>query len=196
MNRSRHLSKLIQEQSKMLFNQEKENAWHCRLIRANALAGQYFQISAPEWHDEAHLITAKDLGKHRSVKLFRDTVPMLADKVVDYQGQVLALVLAPDTERLQQCEHQVQISYGPSAPTPADNGEHWHCRRIVRSGEVVEALGTGLQAITTHQIWKQQEYHHYEPRGVIAEWKSDMLWVQCATSWPHMVRRLVSENRL
>lgn len=199
MNKSRSLSRLIQEHNKFLFNQEKENAWHCRLLRATAESGQAFQISAPDWNDEAFLITARDLGKHRHIRFFRDTLPMLADKTVDHDGQVLAILLAPDTERLLVCEQEVRISYGPRpAPAVEDESapavEQWHCRRIVRFGEMVETFSTQLKAVSTRQQWQAAEYQHFEPRGVIAEWKSDMLWVQCSTSWPHLVRRLISES--
>ena len=197
MNKARSLSRLVQEGNKLLFNQEKENTWHCRLIRADAEAGQGFHIQIPDWQDQAFLITARDLGKHRNIRFLRDSIPVLADHVVDFPGQVLGVLLAPDTERLAECEQQLRISYEAAPPLSTnddDTGDTWHSRRIVRYGDLAEELPLGLSTITGHQTWTHPENRLFEPRGVIAEWKSDMLWVQCSTSWPHLVRRLVSES--
>jgi CO/xanthine dehydrogenase Mo-binding subunit len=194
MTKHRSLPRVIQEHGKFLFNQEKENAWHCRLLRATGEPGQSFSVSVPEWNDQAFLITARDLGKHRHVKFFRDSLPMLADRTVDYTGQVIAILLAPHPDKLLACEQEIRVSYGPPPAATEPDGETWHCRRIVRSGELVESVALGMRAVDTRQQWRLCGFHYYEPRGAIAEWKSDMLWVQCSSSWPHMVRRLVSES--
>lgn len=193
MIKARSLSRVFQEQNKYLYNQEKPQAWHCRLLRAAAPAGSAFAIEFPEWHDRAFLIRARDLGKHRLVRFYHDGFPMFADKTVDYPGQALALLVAPEAEQLPALERQVDIRYAPGAAA-ADGEAPPYLVRKVGLGDADAALAASRR--TVESALDQDGFYklHFEPRGAIAEWKSEMLWVQCSTSWPQLVRRLVSES--
>lgn len=199
MIKARSLTRVFQEQSKFLYNQEKPQAWHCRILRASAPAGSGFSIEFPEWHDQAFLIRAKDLGKHRLIRVFHDSLPMFADRVVDYPGQALALLVAPEADQLHKLEQEVHINYTspslqeiPSQIAPPES--EFFLQRSVQLGDASAVLAQSQTVVKTDLNLDTYHKLHFEPRGAIAEWKSEMLWVQCSTSWPQLVRRLVSES--
>lgn len=68
--------------------------------------------------------------------------------------------------------------YGEKSTGHGDGDIHFHPDNMV---------------IQTLFHWGERPAQTPEPRGAMAAWKDGQLSVQCSTSWPHLVRRAVSE---
>lgn len=65
--------------------------------------------------------------------------------------------------------------------------------KTVACGDAASLFTSGNSIQHSTQHYAEFPLFLSEPRGATAEWRDDLLTINCSTSWPHLVRRCVSE---
>ncbi len=80
-------------------------------IRSTRQRAKIISIQFPALPADVVGVTAKDIPGKNYVALFNTDQPLLAEQVVNYIGEPIALLAGPDMEILKELANQVQIEY-------------------------------------------------------------------------------------
>lgn len=85
-------------------------------IRSTHQRAVLVNIEPPILPAVVRLVTARDIPGENYIALFNKDQPLLADKVVNYIGEPIALLVGPELDELKALAAQVRITYHPLPP--------------------------------------------------------------------------------
>lgn len=101
---------------KPISNFISENCYYAITIRSPALSGKIISIEFPHLPRDYRFITFDDIpGKH-TIHVGNTDIPILADRIVQYTGQPVALLTGPDKEKLHYYADNVKMIIEPQVP--------------------------------------------------------------------------------
>ena len=89
--------------TRFLADMPRQDAWYGGVLRAPVARGRLERIERDPGFDwsQVVVVTAADLPGPNVVAMIREDLPLLADPEIQFHGQALALVAAPDRARVQ-----------------------------------------------------------------------------------------------
>lgn len=104
--------------AQFLADRDIQGVWIGGTVRSEVPRGKLISVKknpAFDW-SKVVLITAKDLPSSNFVHIVRDEYPILADGVVNYATQAVALVAAPDERTLKEAMNSISLEIEPLEP--------------------------------------------------------------------------------
>jgi CO/xanthine dehydrogenase Mo-binding subunit len=170
---------------------------HCITIRSEKAHARIIRILVPDLPEGVVFIRAADIPGENLVDVRGEGMPILAEGMVRYIGEPVALIAGPEIRELEALRDAIQITYEELDPLftfelPA--AEQVYARKTKQQGDPDEALGNAFQVIEGEYRTGAQEHMYSEPQGAYARWESpDVLSIYTASQWPYHVRKTVCD---
>lgn len=142
---------------------------YVRIIRSPLPYGEIRNIISPVLPSGYFFLTAKDIPGKNYVYDIIDDWPILADKVTNYRGEPIALLVGPSPEVLLELSKSVKLEIKPLDP---DDGTKVLCKRQTLKGDkrffeerkpdFVRSYDTGYQ-----------EHAYLETQGMVADYHEE-----------------------
>ncbi|MCL2214225.1 MAG: molybdopterin-dependent oxidoreductase [Treponema sp.] len=182
-----------------------KNLLYAVTIRSPAAKGKLRSIYVSPLPDDYLLITAKDIpGENR---LENTRMPILADNVISYIGEPVAIILGPDKTRLEELAAKCKVIADEEEPVfnCTDKNAAAEITREIIIGNTKEIFESSGKITTGSYTTGIQDHWYAEPAGAVTWWAkqkttdksvnnkktSSTLVVRTATQWPHHVKRSV-----
>ena len=164
-------------------------------LRSPVACGVLQAIECPELPPSCYLVTAEHIPGKNELADF--PVPVLADKVLSYIGEPVAILVGPDESKLEELARRTNVSAEEAAPVfsqddNCDNTESLVKRDIV-SGDADSVFQTCEHIVTGTYTTGIQAHWYPEPHGAAAFCAGGGIMVYTATQWPNHVRRSVEQ---
>ncbi len=149
------------------------------------------------------VVTAKDIPNNY-VAMLENDMPFLADAIVNYVGEPVVLMAAPDKETLRQAMAHVQIDYEP-LPAVFDMlesetsgihifGEHNLFKEIlIEKGELQAAKRAAFKTIAIETRTGFQEHLYLEPQGIVAIPEPDGVVIRGSMQCPYYIKNALDK---
>lgn len=150
-----------------------------------------------DWQSVA-VVTAKDIPNNY-VAMLENDMPFLAEKIVNYVGEPVVLIAAPDKEMLQQAIKNVKIDYEPlphvfemleSEKSDVQIfGENNIFKEIlIEKGDLDLASKQASKIVEIETRTGFQEHLYLEPQGIIAIPESDRVIIRGSMQCPYYIK--------
>jgi CO/xanthine dehydrogenase Mo-binding subunit len=81
------------------------------IVRSDIPSGTIVSIDLPDFPNDIHVISSKDISGSNTIKVLNTTLPLLASETVTYKGQPILAVFAPTSEAAQSAAGYIRINY-------------------------------------------------------------------------------------
>ncbi|MDR2481518.1 MAG: xanthine dehydrogenase family protein molybdopterin-binding subunit [Spirochaetaceae bacterium] len=166
------------------------------IIRSPAACGTLKSVSSPELPPPFLLITAADIPGENT--LFDADIPLLAAEKISYAGEPVALLVGPDSLKLEEYAAQCVIEIEEGTPEfsieDACEAGHIFLSKKTESNYPVKAEGNSV--VEGHYETGIQEHWYSEPHGAIAGISVGgfALTIKTAAQRPNEVRETVAKT--
>lgn len=162
------------------------------------------KISIPEVRQGETVLTSKDIPGENQVGVMRRDHQFLAEKVVRYRHEPVALIAAPSLQRLSEIEKGITLQYENRTPVfhyedaLKDDAPLIHedgnvpIKYHLRNGDVDSAFSRSAFTIERHFTTPYQEQLYIEPQGVLAFKRDQVMYVYGSLQCPFYVRKAVA----
>jgi CO/xanthine dehydrogenase Mo-binding subunit len=149
-------------------------------VRSICQRAQLRQICFPELPPSVTILTAKNIPGQNYIAFINDDQPVLAEHIVQYVGEPIALLAGPDLDQLRQLADAVQINYELLEPIdtmddalsgkqqPIFNQDNLFREYAYLKGEPDRYIQDKVNVFTGTYRTGYQEHVYLEPQGVIA----------------------------
>jgi len=189
-----------------------KNLLYAVTIRSPVAKGKLRSIHASTLPEGYLLITAKDIPGEN--KLENTKMPILADNVLSYIGEPVAILLGADKTKLEGLAAKCKVIADEEAPVfdCADENAETEAKREVIIGNTKEIFIHTGKIATSSYTTGIQDHWYAEPAGAVTWWakqkkdekeqkttdnqanknkSSGILVVRTATQWPYHVKRSI-----
>ena len=189
-----------------------KNLQYAIIIRSPVAKGLLKHIEFPQFPENYHVITAKDIpGENR---LEDTSMPILADKELSYIGEPVAIILGPDKSRLESLSLLCRVyADEEKAVFTCDDAEEAFAVRELQLGDQNSVYQSGGKIVTGSYSTGIQDHWYAEPAGAVAFYRhvhahnneavteeskekktqtKNILIIKTATQWSYHVKRSVT----
>jgi len=170
-----------------------DNLLYAVTIRSSAAKGYLHLLHYPKMPENYSIITARNIPGEN--KFAKTSMPVLADKILSYIGEPVALLLGPDKIKVEEMAAECKLIVDEekavfSCDDAAD--EKPEIKREIKIGNADEIFKNEGKFVTGSFSTGTQEHWYAEPAGAITLYNDDKLVVKTATQWPYHVKRSVA----
>lgn len=138
----------------------------------------------------------RDIPGSNFIRIFDHSIPLLADKQVDYEGQPLMLLAGSSFEKLEAVSKQLFIQYQQEPALPSIG--RYEPAQVIGSKELTRgkpaaAFKKAFQVIESSYQFYYQGQITQDPEGAYAEYRDGVLHIYVTTNWPAHVRHSAAE---
>lgn len=163
-----------------------------QIVRSAIPRGTISSISLPSVRDGFFILSAKDITGSNGIKVFSQSLPLLASERIRYRSEPILAVFGPDEESVAQLVSQIHIHYEPDAPTIDQPDEVIKERRVHWGSE--DSFFSGVHQLIQYTYGTGSQHSELgAPVGALSYLESEELIIHAATSWPLHLRASVSE---
>jgi len=123
----RPLRRILQEQTRFLFNQDSPEAWQAYLLRIPPDTKDHFILKKQEpWpfkDEDCRVVFPQNSNRVRSIHVMGDRIPLFAYTRAEYPGQLAALLLARTPELLAKLKNAVSLEFIPAEAPDAETAQ-------------------------------------------------------------------------
>lgn len=147
----------------------------------------------------ACILTAKDIPGENDIGTVRKDEVLLAEDLVSYHGQLIAMVVGNSIEECKNAAHSVEIEYEPlpaihSAREAVAKNSYHNEPHIIRRGDVDKALAASPHSFSGELDTGGQEHLYLETQSAWAEKGDDGdVFVASSTQHPAEIQGVVAE---
>lgn len=171
-----------------------DNLLYAVTIRSPAAKGYLHLIHYPKMPENYSIITARNIPGEN--KFAKTSMPVLADKILSYIGEPVALLLGPDKTKVEEmaaeCKLIVDEEKGVFSCEDAADEKPEISREII-IGNTEEIFKTEGKIVTGSYSSGIQDHWYAEPTGAITLYDNEVLVVKTATQWPYHVKRSIAD---
>ncbi len=174
--------------------------WYAGTVRSAHARAKILAIRfdpAFDWQSVA-AVTAKDVPNNH-VAMIENDMPFLADGMVNYIGEPIVIIAAPNKELLHQAMQHVRIEYEP-LPAVFDlvasetSGVHIYGEKnifkeiLIEKGDLVAAKAPAAATVEIETRTGFQEHLYLEPQGLIAIPEQNRVVVRGSMQCPYYIK--------
>ncbi|WP_076411709.1 xanthine dehydrogenase family protein molybdopterin-binding subunit [Shewanella sp. UCD-KL12] len=175
-----------------------------RFFRSSCSRGVIDDIELPTFPSGYHLFSASDVPGENSLPVVTDDWPAFAEKEVNYVGQVIYLLVGPDTEVIEDLLSQIKVSYIPSTPAYtisqsqlAQDGaihgdDNIFDQHELLKGDIDKGFEQAVTIIEDRCSTSYQEHLYLETQGLIGYPKAGKIVIEGSMQCPWDVHRCVA----
>ncbi len=168
------------------------------VVRSEKAHARIIRVHPPELPPDVRLLDGSTLPARATLRLYGDSVPILARETVRYVGEPIALLVGPDREQLLALREQINVVYEDYEPTfSLDTADASAVAATIErvSGNPDEAFEHATRTLERDCSTGIQEHFYPEAHSAYANFRRDgRIEVTCTTQWPYHVRRTVAET--
>ncbi len=168
------------------------------VVRSEKAHARIIRVRPPELPPDVRLVDGSTLPARAALRLYGDSVPILAKETVRYVGEPVALLVGPNREQLLALRKEVNVVYEEYEPTfSLDSADGSAVAATIErvSGNPDEAFEHATRTIDRDCSTGIQEHFYPEAHAAFANYRRDgRIDVTCTTQWPYHVRRTVAET--
>ncbi len=198
------LSKLRGE-ARYIRDEKISDLWHGGTVRSPYPRAHILSIDLDSNFDwsKVTVVTAKDIPNNY-VAIIEKDMPVLAEKIVNYVGEPVALVAAPEQNLLKNAMENVHVSYEPlpfiDDPLQAEKskikiyGQNNVFKKIlIEKGNLEEARKNAFSTIDMEAETGFQEHVYLEPQGIIAIPQGKKITIKGSMQCPYYIKNSLDE---
>ena len=160
---------------------------HGAVVRSPISNGEITSIQLPsDIPDNFIFCSPNDIPGNKKISLFADSLPVLAEKRVHYEGQPVLLLSSPSPRTLREFSRKTMISYKqePSLPSVEKyETNQVYSKRKLLYGNTKKAFQKAFQIVeSTYQIFYQSPIP-LDPEGAFAFMQEGKLYIYSTTTW-------------
>lgn len=167
--------------------------------RSTCPRGQILSASIPVLPDGYYLIGADDVPGENKLPIVEEDWPVFADKEVHFIGQVIYLLVGPDSKVLQELVQKIKIEYKPIQAVftiedsrkmlggPVRGDDNLLDKNTINKGDVDTAFDKAVTIIEETCTTSYQEHNYLEPQGIVAYPQSGKIVVEGSMQCPWYV---------
>jgi CO/xanthine dehydrogenase Mo-binding subunit len=168
---------------------------HLEILRAAIPRGSVESLTVEKLPEECFLIREEDIPGRREIELFGESMPLLSEKEIRYEGQPLLVIAAPDRNSLSECRRRIQVSYTTDYSILAFDPyseEQVADTVLFEKGNVFQSTDSPHQIIEAEYYTIPESHITRAPLGALAYHDDDRLVIQTPTHWLHHVGATVA----
>ncbi|MGP1437706.1 MAG: molybdopterin cofactor-binding domain-containing protein [Treponema sp.] len=184
---------------------EFPNQYYASCVRAKHI-GKVVNIELPPLPEDVFFISAKDIKGKNIIQLFNRTMPIFADEMIDYEGEVVGLIIGVDEKETRRIANEVNVLVeGNETPIELvfnsetiEEIEEKYSSRIIsklckEEGDVSEYFKEEENIVTSFLHVDARSHYHAEPICIKARAKQNSLDVYVATQWAFHVQESICQ---
>ncbi|HDQ15334.1 MAG TPA: xanthine dehydrogenase family protein molybdopterin-binding subunit [Sediminispirochaeta sp.] len=173
-----------------------DGMFHVQIVRAEIPRGRIESWDTSKLPEEVLFFSAEDLPGKNELSLLSETMPLLAAKEVNYQGEPLFLLASKSSESLEEAKKKIRIDYETDfsllAFEPSSSDQVIDRVSLVRGSEE-RNYGSGTQIIEAQYRTSSETHIGRAPLGAFTYWENERLVVHTPSHWPYHVRGSVAD---
>ena len=193
-------SEKLRGQTRYIADEKIPGLWYGGTVRSPHPRARIADIQFDpqfDWQSVA-VVTAEDIPNNY-VAMLKNDMPFLAEKIVNYVGEPVVIIAAPDKEKLQQAIASVKVNYEP-LPHVFDMlesetsdvhifGENNLFKEIlIEKGDLDLARVQAFQVVEIETRTGFQEHLYLEPQGMVAIPESDRVVIRGSMQCPYYIK--------
>jgi CO/xanthine dehydrogenase Mo-binding subunit len=160
---------------------------HGGIVRSPISSGEITSIQLPsDIPDNITFCSPNDIPGSKTISFFSDSLPVLAEKRVHYEGQPVLLLSSPSPQSLREFSRKTMISYKqePSLPSVGKyESNQVHAKRKISYGNLKKAFKSAFQIVESSYQTFYQSPIPPDPEGAFAYSAEGKLFVYSTTTW-------------
>lgn len=195
----------LRGQTRYIADEKIPDLWYGGTVRSPYPRARIMNINFDPQFDwqSVVVVTAKDIPNN-FVAMLENDMPFLADQMVNYVGEPVVLLAAPDKETLRQAMAHVKINYEP-LPAVFDMlvsetsevqifGEHNLFKEIlIEKGDLEVARQKAYRTIEIETRTGFQEHLYLEPQAMVAIPEADRVVVRGSMQCPYYIKNALDK---
>ena len=182
MNKNTLLSDLVQKD--MIFGD---------CIRSNISRGELLEIICPKLPDSYYLFTSKDIPNKNDLAGFDH--PILADKNIEYNGQIIAVLAGPNETLLNRIKNEIKILIREEEAIHSieeldiEDEKNFLVKREITIENYREH--SNEKYFSEEYITEIQDHFYPENSGALAYIENENLVIHTDSQWPYHVKKCI-----
>jgi len=195
----------LRGQTRYIADEKIPGLWFGGTVRSSHPRARILNIQFDPQFDwqSVVVVTAKDIPNNY-VAMLENDMPFLAEEIVNYIGEPVVLIAAPDKEKLQQAVESVKIDYEP-LPHVFDMlkseacdvhifGEHNLFKEIlIEKGDLQTAKQKAYKEIEIETRTGFQEHLYLEPQAIVAIPEKDRIIIRGSMQCPYYIKNALDK---
>ncbi len=164
-------------------------------IRSTVAAGRIVAIGRSQIPEDILVITASDIPGENAVSVGEDSMPVLADGLVNYYGEPIALLIGPDLDRLIRLGAGLEVEFdevGAATDHKKPRDDQVYKTQTREWGDYTKATKAAARVVVGEYNTGAQAHLYSEPQGAFVVHEENELVIYSPTQWPHHVQRTVA----
>lgn len=164
-------------------------------VRSKVASGSIVSMNLPHLPKGYRSITVDDIPGAKTIGQTGQEVPVLADGIVSYTGQPVALIVGPELSRVAEAVSlaRIRIAARPACYAgPVYDSDRIVDSRRMETANIDKALAGAAQVVQGEFMVGPHDHYYPEPQGSAAAFDYDKLVVFSSTQWPFHVRDSVA----
>ncbi len=175
-----------------------------KIVMAGVPHAALEKISIPQINQGEYFLTAQDIPGENQIGIMHRDQPLLAEEVIRYRHEPVALIAAESSQRLKAIEQGVNLHYkelkalfsyedalNEKAPFLHKNG-NVPIQFCLRKGDALTNFSECAFTVEKFFSTPYQEHLYLEPQGVIAIKKDQEMYIYGSLQCPFYVRKAVA----
>lgn len=183
-----------------------EDLMYARTVRSDCPRGTIDRINYPDLPDGYTVVDWRDIpdcGNNR-ILMIADDWPVFAVKEVRFIGQIIALVVGPDRQILDELIGHIEVDYRRKTPCytiqdavslaggAVHGPDNLFAEYRIEHGNPVDAFRRAEKIIEEEFSTGYQEHIYLEPQGCVAVWEDGRFAIYASTQCPFYVQKAVA----
>ncbi len=198
-------SEKLRGQTRYIADEKIPGLWYGGTVRSPHPRAQILNIHFDPQFDwqSVVVVTAKEIPNNY-VAMLENDMPFLAENIVNYVGEPVVLIAAPDKEKLYQALERVKIDYEP-LPHVFNMLESETCdihifgednifkEILIEKGDLKSAKQQIYQEIEIETRTGFQEHLYLEPQAIVAIPEKDRVIIRGSMQCPYYIKNALDQ---
>ena len=171
-----------------------EGMLYGKLVRSTKAHANILRINYPELPPGYFSADYSDIPGANEVHIVLDDTPVFAEKVVEYIGDPIAMIMGPDEEQVEELANAVEVEYEElEALFDPEASDVNFFEYSYEKGDMDKAFSEA-DFVHEEKIYTGRQEHGYlETQGMIGEFKSGEVYVHGSMQCPYYVHGAVAK---
>ncbi|MDO5718078.1 MAG: xanthine dehydrogenase family protein molybdopterin-binding subunit [Tissierellia bacterium] len=169
-----------------------EGMLYGKIVRSEKAKARIINIKKPELPEDCYYIDYNDTAAINRTKVIMDDQPIFAEEIVNYVGEAIMMVVAPDYYMATDIAEQIIVEYEElDAITDFEKSDIIAHEYSYKFGNPDSAFSKADYIIEEVFRTGYQEQAYIEPQGMIAYYEGDKLCIDGSMQCPYYVQNAI-----
>lgn len=196
----------IRGEAKYLSDYKIDNVLYAKTLRSTIPRGEIISIEYPNIPEGYYIINKDDVPGKNIVKIIHDDMPFFADKVVNYIGDPILLVVGPCKEKILNIIKNIKVTYKEidaiytieealeNKKKPIFKNNNIVAEYTIEKGNVNEAFKNAYKTFEGEYETGYQEHVYLETQSVLGIYENENIKVIGSMQCPYYVKNALIQG--